>query len=88
MGESKMTSEKFKTYPDRVAGVDVIKVFGDKAAKIDDGDTFVASVDYVEGHKVVILTPKKLPIKCPDCNWKTDSKVHLGYHRYIWHDYG
>jgi hypothetical protein len=32
-----------------------IKVFGDKAEKISEGDTFRAKVRYVEGRKVVEL---------------------------------
>jgi len=65
---SQNMTEEFKTYPDRVADVDDIRVFGDKAAKIDDGDTFVATVDYVEGHKVVILTPKSAEVNVIEGN--------------------
>lgn len=35
-----------------------IKVFGDKAEQIQEGDEFIASVGSVEGHCVVTLTPK------------------------------
>ncbi len=36
-----------------------IKVFGDKAKQIKEGDEFVASVGSVEGHTVVTLKPKE-----------------------------
>lgn len=35
-----------------------IKVFGDKAKQIHEGDVFIASVGSVEGHTVVTLIPK------------------------------
>ncbi len=35
-----------------------IKVFGDKAREIHEGDVFIASVGSVEGRTVVTLKPK------------------------------
>ena len=35
-----------------------IKVFGDKAKEIHEGDIFIASVGSVEGRTVVTLKPK------------------------------
>jgi len=37
-----------------------IKVFGEKAEHIEEGDTFRAKVRYVEGRKVVELTKIEL----------------------------
>ena len=34
-----------------------IKIFGDKAKAIKEGQLFVASIDDVEGHTVVTLVP-------------------------------
>ena len=36
-----------------------IKVFGDKAKAINEGDEFVAKVGSVEGRTVVTLVPKE-----------------------------
>ena len=36
-------------------GKEPIKVFGEKAASIQEGDTFRAKIRYVEGRKVVEL---------------------------------
>lgn len=35
-----------------------IKVFGRDADEIDEGDIYIASIDSVEGRKVVTLKPK------------------------------
>ncbi len=35
-----------------------IKVFGNKAKEIHEGDVYIASVGSVEGHCVVTLKPK------------------------------
>ena len=36
-----------------------IKIFGDKAKSISEGDEFIAKVGSVEGHTVVTLVPKE-----------------------------
>ena len=36
-----------------------IKVFGEKADSINEGDEFIAKVGSVEGHTVVTLVPKE-----------------------------
>ena len=35
--------------------IDAIKVFGERAKRINEGDKFVAKIHYVEGRKVAVL---------------------------------
>ena len=37
-----------------------VKVFGEKALEIADGDVFKTTIEYVEGRKVAVLTRKKI----------------------------
>jgi hypothetical protein len=36
-----------------------VKVFGEKALEIADGDVFKTTIEYVEGRKVAVLTRTK-----------------------------
>lgn len=50
---------------------EIIKVFGDKARHIKDGDEYVAVTTSVEGRKVVELWPKDW---CPECDMRGDHR--------------
>ena len=42
----------------------MIKVFGKEAQGINDGDVFIAKINYIEGRQVVELIPEKLICGC------------------------